>query len=119
MHHMRDVEYRIGDRIDEVAPAVAKTIDHVREYLAAAADADDDPTTLRDDVRVETLTLDENGQVVGDDSSPELGDRRVVRVIGYLAGHERDAPYLRADYDPEQDVGELPADCVPTEGLPA
>jgi hypothetical protein len=71
---------------DAAQDLVDATIAHVRAHLSGVASADDDPDTNADDVRVHT----------------EHRDGRIF-VIGELDA-EPDAPYLRPDFDPEQDV---------------
>ena len=79
------------DLPDDVEQDVLEeTIAHVRAHLCGAASADDDPETNADDVRVRT----------------EHRDGR-VGVIGELDA-EPDAPYLKPDFDPEQDVRDNP-----------
>lgn len=56
---------------------------HVRDQLAAVADADDDPASRRDDVHVYRV---------------EEPDGRLT-IVGVLDA-EPDAPYLRPGYDP-------------------
>lgn len=58
----------------------------MRAYLSAVADADDDPTTLADDVQVHVERLDD-----------------MVRIVGELDA-EPSAPYLQPGWDPEDDV---------------
>jgi len=58
---------------------------HVRDHLAGAADPDDSPDALAGDVVVRHEELPYGG----------------MRVIGTLDA-EPDAPYLKADYDPDE-----------------
>lgn len=58
----------------------------VRAHLSAVADADDDPDTNADDVRVWHETTEDE-----------------IKVHGELDA-EPDAPYLREGYDPDADT---------------
>jgi hypothetical protein len=83
--YLRDIP---RDSPDEV---YARTKEHVRDSLAAIADADDDPSTRRDDVEV---WLEQH---------PD--DPALVRVVGRIDAPAR-APYLAADYEPFADVND-------------
>lgn len=65
---------------------LAATEEHVRAHLSAVASSDDDPETLAENVRVRVLPH-EHG----------------VRVVGTLDA-EPVAPYLRPEFDPEDDA---------------
>ena len=78
MRYVRDVP--AGD--DE---ALAGERAHVIAHLSAVADADDDPTTHADDVRVWV------------ERHPDDPDQ--LRIVGELDA-EPDAPYLQAGHDP-------------------
>jgi len=72
------------------------TIKHVREHLSSVADEDDDPTTHADDVVIRT--------------EPGIRESDKVRgtfVRGYLDA-DPVAPYLRDDFDPEDDIRNNP-----------
>lgn len=89
MRYRRDVP-----RDDQAA--IDSETEHVRDHLAAVADADDDPATRREDV---VITVVDHVD----------GDPNVVSVIGFLNA-EPNAPYLRPDYQPDDTTdGELPA----------
>lgn len=62
---------------------LAATEAHIREHLAAAADADDDPTTRSADVDILHVRDADGG----------------MTVLGFLDAVP-DAPYLRPGYDP-------------------
>ena len=64
---------------------------HVRAYLSAAVDADDDPNTNADDVRIE---------VRGHPEDPDM-----FRIHGWIDG-EPVAPYLEPGHDPYEGVSE-------------
>lgn len=78
MRYVRDVP-----RDDEAALAVERV--HVRDHLAAVADADDDPATRAGAVQVWTV------------EHPD--DPTLLRIVGELSA-EPTAPYLDPDYDP-------------------
>jgi len=72
---------------------------HVRAYLSAVADPNDDETTYFDEVRIR-----HEDPPVGDGvahENPTEGDG--VLVVGELDA-EADAPYLRPGFTPEQDI---------------
>lgn len=71
---------------DATQDQVDGTIKHVRDHLASIADSDDDPTTRSGDVEVRAERVDGK-----------------IRITGYLDA-EPDAPYLKDDYDPYEDV---------------
>lgn len=71
---------------DASQDVIDATLRHVRDHLAAVADADDDPATRAGDVEVRVER--EGG---------------TIRVIGSLDA-EPTAPYLRDDYDPYEGV---------------
>ena len=75
---------------DATQDVLDDTIAHVRAHLSGVASADDDPDTNADDVRVRT----------------EHRDGR-IRITGELDA-EPVAPYLRDDFDPDQDVRDNP-----------
>lgn len=79
MEYQRDIP---ADSPDDVVEA---TKAHVRDYLAARADADDNPETYAGDVRVWSAR------------HPE--DPTLLRIEGALDA-EPDAEYLRDGYDP-------------------
>ncbi|HEX8321615.1 hypothetical protein [Longimicrobium sp.] len=60
---------------------------HVREHLASIADADDDPSTQAEDVRL-TRRREEDGGLT---------------IVGYLDA-EPNAPYLQPGYDPDAEA---------------
>ena len=66
---------------------LAATEAHVRDHVAAIADADDDPATRAEDVVVLHRPADDGG----------------LLVVGMLDA-EPDAPYLRPGYDPEAEA---------------
>lgn len=70
-------------------PAIASEVEHVRAHLSSVADADDDPETNADDVRIEVVDHVD-------------GDLALVSVIGELDA-EPNAPYLRPGFDPDAD----------------
>lgn len=75
---------------DAARDLVDETIAHVRAHLSAVADADDDPETNADDVRVRVEHRDGRIWVAGElDAEPV-------------------APYLGREFDPEQDVRDNP-----------
>lgn len=78
MRYVRDVPR------DDPAALEAETA-HVVAYLAARADADDDPQTHADDVDVWT------------ERHPD--DPGLLRIVGE-SDAEPDAPYLRPGFDP-------------------
>jgi hypothetical protein len=63
-----------------------ETIKHVRDHVAAVADADDDPTTRAEDVEVR---LEAEGAI--------------IHVRGFLDA-EPDAPYLKEGFEPFKNV---------------
>ncbi len=65
--------------------ALQATVDHVRDYLAAAVDPDDDPIRRAGDVRIQSIPLADGG----------------VRIIGEIDDAEPDAPYLKPGYSPD------------------
>lgn len=71
---------------DATQDQVDGTLKHVRDHLASIADSDDDPTTRSEDVEVRVERVDGK-----------------IRITGYLDA-EPDAPYLKDDYDPYEDV---------------
>jgi hypothetical protein len=70
--------------------SVSLTEEHVRAHLSSIASPDDDENLYAREVRI-TYQVEENG----------------IRVHGEL-DREPDAPYLRDDFDPEQDVTDNP-----------
>lgn len=73
-----------------------QTIQHVREHLSSIADEDDDPNTNADDVQIDLEpTIRESDGAIG----------TIIR--GWLDA-EPNAPYLRPDFDPEEDVRNNP-----------
>lgn len=79
LEYQRDVP---ADSSEEVIEAEKQ---HVRDHLAAIADADDDPTTHAEAVRV---------WMAAHPHEPNL-----LRIEGYLDA-EADAPYLKPGFDP-------------------
>lgn len=79
------IEYQRDIPADSPDDVIEATRQHVRDYLATAADADDDPTTRAGDVKVWQAR------------HPERED--LIRIEGYIDA-EPNAPYLRLDYDP-------------------
>lgn len=75
---------------DASAEMVGQAEEHVRAHLSAVASADDDPETNADDVVV----------------TVQRGEGAVL-VVGELDA-EPIAPYLRDDFDPEEDVATNP-----------
>jgi hypothetical protein len=69
--------------------AIDVELAHVRDHLAAIADANDDPNNHREWVRT---------RIVGHVD----GDANLVTIIGELNARPV-APYLRDDYDPAAD----------------
>ncbi len=79
------MEYSRDARADLGEDAIEQTRQHVRDHLASVADADDDPTTYAAQVRITATAV----------------DNRTIRFTGTLDA-ELDAPYLKADYDPDE-----------------
>lgn len=79
IEYQRDIPADSSDAVIEAEKA------HVRDHLAAIADADDDPSTHAEDVRVWVAR------------HPE--DAGLLRIEGALDA-EPDAPYLKDDFDP-------------------
>lgn len=79
------LEYQRDLPADSPPAVVEAEKEHVRAHLAAVADADDDPTTRVEDVRVWVAR------------HPE--DRSMIRIEGVLDA-DADAPYLKDDFDP-------------------
>jgi hypothetical protein len=71
--------------------------EHVRAHLSSVADANDNPATYADQVRISRENEDDG-----------------VLVIGELDA-ELDARYLSPDFDPEQDVAANPLTVEPIE----
>jgi hypothetical protein len=64
--------------------------EHVRAHLSSVADANDNPTTHAERVRIQHKNKDDGVQIIGElDAEP-------------------DAPYLRPGFDPEQDLATNP-----------
>lgn len=82
MRYVRDVP------VDDQAALDAERL-HVIAHLSAVADADDDPATNADDVRVWVQR------------HPD--DPTLLRIVGELDA-EPNAPYLRDGFDPFADV---------------
>ncbi len=59
---------------------------HVRAHLSSVADANDDPTTYADRVRISRENKDDGVEITGE------------------LDVEPNAPYLRPGFDPEQDL---------------
>jgi hypothetical protein len=83
------LEYQRDIPADSSEEVVEATKQHVRDHLAAIADADDDPSTRADDVRVWTARHPDN---------PDL-----IRIEGALDA-EVDVYYMKDDYDPLAEV---------------
>ena len=79
MEYSRDAPANAGE------DAIEQTRQHVRDHLASVADADDDPATLAGRVWIATTAV----------------DNRTIRFTGTLDA-EPDAPYLKAEYDPDE-----------------
>ena len=91
MRYVRDVP-----RDDPAALEAERA--HVVAHLSAVADADDDPETNADDVRVQVI------------DHPEHAD--LLRIVGELDA-EPNAPYLKPEYDPWAGVDhDLFAQCI-------
>lgn len=76
----------VSDVPADLAPSyLAAEKEHVRAYLAAVADEDDDPATRAADVMVFV------------EAHPD--DIKLVRIVGSLDA-EPNAPYLQPGYDP-------------------
>ncbi len=73
---------------------------HVRAYLSALADPDDDETTYADEVRIRHQDPAEDEVGIHHDAPTVVGG---VVVVGELDA-EANAPYLRSDFSPEQDI---------------
>lgn len=73
------------------ADNILATEDHVRAHLSAVASPDDDEQRYADEVEITHVTLGTRG----------------IRISGTL-DRDADAPYLRDDWDPEQDVADNP-----------
>ena len=71
--------------VDADSDLLSEVEREVRSHLSAVADSDDDPDTNADDVRI--------WHEHGDDE---------LKVVGELDA-EPDAPYLRDDFDPDDD----------------
>lgn len=74
---------------------------HVRAYLSALADPDDDETTFVDEVRIR-----HEDPLVGDEAGIQHDhptDGEGVLVVGELDA-EANAPYLLPGFTPEQDI---------------
>jgi hypothetical protein len=80
------IEYQRDIPLDASDDLVEAIREHVRDTVAAQADADDDPATRAEDVRVWT------------EKHPEK-PKELQRIRGYLDA-EPDAPYLKPDFDP-------------------
>jgi hypothetical protein len=76
---------------------------HVRAYLSAVADPDDDETTFADEVRIRHVDPPEGDDALGHENLTKGG----VLVVGELDA-EADAPYLRPGFTPEQDIAANP-----------
>lgn len=83
MEYHRDVPRALGDE------AIVAESAHVMAHLSAVADADDDPDTHAGDVLIDVI------------DHPD--DPSMVRIVGRLDA-EPDAPYLKPDYDPWENV---------------
>jgi hypothetical protein len=79
------IEYQRDIPADTPEDLIEREREHVRAHLAAIADADDDPTTLADAVRVWTAR------------HPD--DPTMLRIEAALDA-EPNAPYLDPAYDP-------------------
>lgn len=97
-HHWQDppatppLMYR-RDVPGDDANAITAETEHIRDHLAAVADADDDPATHRGSVQIHVVDHVD-------------GDPQLVSIIGFLRAVP-DAPYLRADFDPAADHPEI------------
>lgn len=76
--------------LDADADELLATEDHVRAHLSSVASVDDSETEYADEVSVVQRARDDG-----------------VLVYGVL-DREPNAPYLREDFDPEQDVADNP-----------
>jgi hypothetical protein len=85
------IEYVRDIPVDSDFKAKEETINHVRDQVAAIADADDDPETRREDVQIE-LYVSKN-------------DSTLMRVRGYLDAEPK-ARYLKKDFDPFEGIDE-------------
>ena len=77
---------------------------HVRAYLSAVADPNDDETTYADEVRIRHVDPPEDDDGVAHEI-PTEGDG--VLVVGELDA-EANAPYLLPGFTPEQDIAANP-----------
>lgn len=78
------LEYQRDIPANSTPEVIERTKEHVREHLAAIADADDNPETYRADVTVWVARHPDN--------------HYLLRVEGRLEA-DANAPYLREDFD--------------------
>lgn len=82
---------------DEIKDEVLEqTIQHVREHLSSVADEDDDPNTHADDVVITT------------EPYVRESDGAAGTIVRGQLDADPVAPYLKEDFDPEDDIRDNP-----------
>jgi hypothetical protein len=94
----RDIDdAELARRVDDVAA-------HVTAELSSRASANDDPDEFADRTSLEVRIVGEDGKLLAPHEA--LNQRATQLVVSGALDAEPDAPYLKGDYDPYDDVPE-------------